>query len=298
MNITNLYNHYGIQVASESDKHYRDGWVNTPCPFCTGNQGHHLGYNTYDNYFRCWRCGFHPTLKVLQSLLNLNYNEAKKILYEYKGKTYYKTAPVQIRKKAFKTPSNLKPISEVALASIYLRKRGFDPLLLESKYNLKASGPISYLDDIDFRFRIFAPIYFNGEMVSWQTRDYTGKSTLKYISCPSARELIKHKHILYQLPDTGFIVFCEGIFDVWKVEMAGYPATCCFGIDYLEQQMKLLIGYEKIIIFFDSEKQARERAEELKERLLFIGKEVISVYPPEGEDAGSLTVNQIKELLK
>ena len=78
--------------------------------------------------------------------------EAKKLLYRYSGKVRSKAPEIKIRKKAFKIPSNLKLVHEVPYASKYLRKRGFDVELLESRYNIKATGPISNLDKTDYAF--------------------------------------------------------------------------------------------------------------------------------------------------
>ncbi len=298
MNIEKLYNDFGIFTCPESNKHYREGWINVPCPFCTGNPGYHLGYNTNGNYFACFRCGGHPEIKTLMNVLNVPYSEVQKILYEYKGKFYIKPPVIKIRKKAFKIPSMVKEINELPKHMKYLKQRGFNPDYLVNKYGIKGWGPYGLLDDINYSFRIFIPVFWEGVVVSWQTRDITDKSPLKYLSCPLKRELVPHKEILYQVPVSDYVVLTEGVFDVWKIEMAGYLGTCCFGIEYSINQLKLLKNYKKTIIFFDSEKQAQNKAKEIKSRLEFMGKEVINTVPPVGEDPGSLTVKEIKEMLK
>lgn len=298
MNLQELYNDFGIITSTESDKHYRDGWINTSCPFCKGSEGFHLGFNTSGNYFSCYRCGYNPTIKTLMALLKLPLYEIKKLLQSYKGSSLIKTPNIKVRRKAFKTPSYLKPIAELPINSKYLKNRGFDPFLLENKYQIKGTSHFSSLDKIDYRFRIFIPIFFEGQLVSWQTRDITDLSNVKYLSCPLKRELTPHKEILYQFPNTNYIVLCEGVFDVWKIEMAGFPSTCCFGIEYKLYQLKWIMRYKKIIIFFDSEPQAQKKALELQRRLEFMGKEIINICPPKGEDAGSLTIKKIKRLLK
>ena len=56
MDIERIYRDYNIPHATEGHKHCREGWVNTACPFCSGNEGLHLGYNNADDYYFCWRC--------------------------------------------------------------------------------------------------------------------------------------------------------------------------------------------------------------------------------------------------
>ena len=74
MELDKLLREYNIDFASEGHKHCQVGWINMPCPFCKSEPGHeglHLGYNLSGEYFYCWRCGGHPTYKVLSKLLNV-----------------------------------------------------------------------------------------------------------------------------------------------------------------------------------------------------------------------------------
>ena len=297
MNLQEIYNSFGVRIASQSDRHYRNGWINTSCPYCKGNPGNHLGYNIEQNYFKCWRCGFHPTIKVLMDLLHMNYHDTKQLIYKHDGKVNQKVSLVKMRKKAFKTPPNLIPIHQSFIHKKYLLQRGFNADILENKYGIQAIPHISKLDNINYKFRIFIPIFYKNKMVSWQTRDITDTSNFRYLSCPQKRELIEHKKILYQTPETDFIIITEGVFDTWKVELAGYPATCCFGIEYKTSQLKQLLQYKKIIIFFDSEPQAQEKASQLHHRLLFAGKNVINITPPNNKDPGSMPPEQIRKIL-
>jgi hypothetical protein len=51
MDITRLLQDYNIDFVSENHKHSRPGWVNVRCPFCTGNEGYHLGFNLNEEYY-------------------------------------------------------------------------------------------------------------------------------------------------------------------------------------------------------------------------------------------------------
>jgi len=112
-----LLSDYGIEVATQSDKHYREGWVNVSCPFCTGNPGYHLGYNKDDKYFYCWRCGWHSIYKVLVALLGISYNDVKALLSEYNLNIVYK----QRKKKSGSiTLKNCeKPAERLILPNLY-----------------------------------------------------------------------------------------------------------------------------------------------------------------------------------
>src|SRR4029077_16224057 len=97
--------------------------------------------------------------------------------------------------KPHKRPSDLGPLREAHRR--YLRHRGFDPDIIAGQWQIQGTGPVSTLDGIDYRNRIFIPILWDEKEVSFQTRDITNRSRARYISCPAPRELTPHKNVLY-----------------------------------------------------------------------------------------------------
>ena len=270
MNLPQLYQDFNISYADEDHKHYQLGWVNTHCPFCTGNPGMHLGFNEQENYYNCWRCGGHPVTKVISKLIGVSEQEAKGILRKYKIKITTKQEPkVTIRAKAHKFPSGVSMMK--SHHKKYLAGRGFDPDKLEEEWNLFGTGPISLLDDVDYKHRIMAPIYWDLQQVTFQARDITDRHKLKYMACPKDRELVHHKHILYGKQeawgDTGICV--EGITDVWKL---GEKAFATFGIEYTPIQLRLIANtFKRVFVLFDDESQAIKQATKLMNELKFRG---------------------------
>ena len=148
MKILELYRDYNIPHQTSGHKHCRDGWVNTVCPFCTGNAGLHLGASLNGEVFTCWRCGWKPPDKAIAGLVGISKSKAQSVIKEYGGKSravenQVKQAP---RLKAHKLPSDVGGM-EVRHKK-YLASRGFNPNKLERKWKLKATGPISRLDGI------------------------------------------------------------------------------------------------------------------------------------------------------
>jgi len=192
-----LYKDFNVPFATEGHKHCREGWVNTTCPFCTGNPGMHLGYNMADNYYVCWRCGWKATHKALALLIHVSEKEAKEIARKYGGKSHVKsTVTVRVGQKKFRLPPSTAPMND--RHKRYLTKRKFDPEVIEKIWDVQGTGPISLMDGISFSHRLVIPIYWENRIVSFQTRDITAKHSLRYITCPEQRERIKHKHIFYK----------------------------------------------------------------------------------------------------
>lgn len=271
MNITQLYEDFNIPYAGEGDKHYRPGWINTACPFCTGHEGNHLGWNLDYDYYFCFRCGWHPISHTIAKLIGVSVRKTDEILKQYKiGKRRIpKESKVKIRAKAHKFPSGTTLLTD--RHKQYLEKRGFDPDKLIKEWGLVGTGPVAMLDGINYKHRIIAPVFWNGSQVTFQGRDITGKHRLKYMACPADRELVHHKDILYgkQTAWNGAGICVEGITDVWRF---GVHAFATFGIEYTNAQIRIIANaFKKVYIIFDPEAQALRKACELMNELKFRG---------------------------
>lgn len=299
MDIIKFYNDFGIDGKTEGHKHCRPGWINIPCPFCIGNSGRHLGYSLTKNYFRCWRCGYKNTLQVIQKLTKLEKSAAISIMQQYGGFSKTPIAKsIKVKRKGFKYPSGL--IELQPHHKRYIEKRGFDPDYIASEYNVLATGPISKLDKIDYSYRLFIPIEFNNEIVSFTTRDYTNKTDLRYISCPKEREKIEHKTILYGIDKCkrDEVIVVEGPTDVWRM---GNDSAATFGIEWKLKQVKLIASrFKKCIILYDDDPQAIKQADVLAAELSFRGIKVIveTIVGDPGSMAQDDANHLKKELLK
>ena len=304
MNIIKLYEDYNIDYKTEGHKHCRPGWVNVECPLCTGNPGYHLGFPLKGGPFVCWRCGSHSQFEVIQKLLNLTAKETYGILKQYKGRVLTIADQKEDKKAPFLLPSKATALN--TKHRNYLKRRGFDSDVIENHWGVLGTGPTSILYDkeenkiINFKQRLVIPIYWNGRIVSFQARDITDRSGVKYIACPKYREIIHHKHILYVNPINWEImkggrgVVVEGVTDVWKL---GDFSIATFGIKYKMEQVRILAKHLKeIVIIYDFENQAQQQADVLIKQLEFRGVQVAKEKIE--NDPGSLSYDDAKHLMK
>ncbi len=306
MDIIKLYQHYNIQISPGNTKHCRPGWVQISCPFCSGSFGYHLGFKINGEYYNCWRCGGHNIIKVFMKILGVSKSEAFKILKQYqtdsgiKGKVT-KPQP-QLKRKGFKLPTGLRSVEKVSLIHKYLQfQRGFSKAQIKKlvfHFHIQACTPLSGIDKLKLAYRVFMPIFTDKKMTSFQTRDCTGKSDLKYLACPQNREAIDHQKSLYNnTADKSYVVLVEGIFDVWKIFLAGYHSCCCFGVDITAEQKQLIMEYNKIYIWFDPDKPGQKKAKELYTDLLFAGKECCVITTKGDKDPGDMSLSRIQKIL-
>lgn len=295
MNIEQLYRDYGIPYVTSGHKHAREGWVNCPCPFCHGHDGYHLGYDTTDEKFVCWRCGGHSTAETLQALLHKSYKEVKEIINTY-GKVWMKkpTLKRKIIKKKLLLPPTQEKLSKTA--ENYLKNRGFNPSELVDLWNLQSTAIISRIDGVDYRHRILIPYMWEGEVVSFDTRDVTGKASVRFLACKEEREILDHKKILYgRQQDWKEIGICvEGCADVWRIGVESFAVS---GIKYTPAQVRYIARhFKKVAILFDNEPQARKQANKLVADLRFRGVDAKRIDLPEGKDPGELSLQEISEV--
>lgn len=290
---------FRINTAPRGHAHNREhaGWINIECPFCTGHRGYHLGYNFKHGYFKCYRCGWHPAEKVISIFARTEDRaKIKAILDRYDGKIdshdFIWEKLKGLRPDEVELPSGTVPMTRGH--KDYLTSRGFAPEKLESLWGLQGTGHTG-----EYKFRVIAPITFNGQLVSYQGRDITGKQSDRYRSCHEENEVIPHKNIFYgwdQVPySNSSCIVVEGITGVWRF---GPGSLATFGVEYSPSQIRLLaLRFEEIYMLFDPD-EAGEKAQKMVLELRGLGKKAEQLdFITTKFDSGNLPQNIADELM-
>lgn len=312
MNLIKLFRDFHIPMASPGQRHYRQGWVNTPCPFCTGHPGNHLGYcidskSEFFGRFVCHRCGGKNTFRTISKLLGIE-EEARvwSIIGQYGGatkRTILSTRMVLRPPRNVDLPPRTTRLMEVPGAIRYLKGRKFDPEEIEQVWKVMATGPGAVVKSkdgkqLDFSYRLIIPVYHQDKLVTYQGRDWTGKSSRKYLACLPELESRSIKSLLYgmDLVSTNETVLMEGVTDVWRY---GAGAVACFGVKYHQNQVReLLKRFDRIVMAFDPEAVAKIQTWKLMRELKENGVDVIRMKLPKGRDPGDMTREELFKLLK
>jgi hypothetical protein len=315
MNALKLYQDHHIPYASPGQRHYREGWLNTTCPFCSGsNPGNHLGYcldpkSQFYGAYVCFRCGGKGTVRTVAKLLGTTDPQASIIVAQYGGvgpvvvpqRLPREERPAVIR--SISLPPNTMELSKCQGALRYLKARRFDPEELSERWGVRATTNGAVVETgkwpIKYSFRLIIPIVYEGKVVSYQGRDWTNIQQPKYLTCAKSVESVHHKDILYGLDlarGMEEVILVEGVTDVWRI---GPGAVACFGIKYRAPQMlELVKRFKRVTVFFDPEPQAKEQARKIRNELQMRGVEVRMAHPPKGRDPADLTEDEVKELLR
>lgn len=298
INIEKLYRDFHIPYETPGHKHVGTGWIGTPCPFCTGNPGFHLGYcidptAKYAGCFSCWRCGGKPFKKAIAGILNIPESKIWEIVKQYSSEIPNLKEKPKAKRKAreCKFPPGTNKMK--ASHRKYLKNRGYKPKELEKQWGLLGTGPIGA-----YKHRIIIPIYYQGNVVSYQGRDITNKSELKYKACKQKEEVIDHKNCLYgidNVPDSSVVV-TEGVADVWRL---GPGAVATFGIKFKEEQAKLLLQFKNIFLLYDSENDDPQAGEQAEKLAWYVGSpdRHVEIIDLDEGDPGELTEEEARMLM-
>jgi hypothetical protein len=254
-----------------------------------------LGVFLATGAIKCWKCGKHGEVEVIKALLACDWDRAVEIHRQYEKRGRRAAGEAQTRLKATATvceyPSFTGPLNSAHRA--YLEGRKYDPDLLAEVWGLRGTSNLG-----DYKFRIIAPITLDGKMVSFQGRDITNQSDMKYKACKKEREVVDHQDVVYGLDQAKrkACVLVEGIADVWRL---GPGAVCCFGIAYTMAQVNLLVKkFKTVYIMFDGgETEAAKQARKIALLLSNRGVDVEMLFLDSG-DPGEMSQVDADELMR
>lgn len=265
----------------EQGKDWQPGWIQITCPCCDDHEMHG-GFNLNKGYYNCWRCGKHEITKIISLLLGINESKTWKIIKPYKT-SFILNQPERKKSKALeiKYPDGTGEINKIH--KDYLKNRNFKWKTIKDIWKIKGTNHLG-----DYKFRIIAPIFFKNRLVSYQGRDITDKSNMRYKACRIDLEILHHKHTLYgiDLLKKRRCVVVEGITDVWRL---GPGSVSTFGTSFkLEQALMLKEYVDYCAILFDNSAAAQEKADKLNSTLQSLGVQVENFELEDYEDPAEL----------
>jgi hypothetical protein len=296
VDVIRFYEDNNVQYKTDGHKHCRAGWVNIECPFCTGNPGYHLGYcfskeDAFYGSYVCYRCGRHSVFSVFKNFMDSASNsEIMRAMHDYSDG---ESEPVKRFKekscedKIVHLPVGCGPIKRDHID--YLKSRKYNYKNIVRTWDIMGTGFIG-----DYKWRIVAPIYQGGRLVSYQGRDITKKSSMRYKPCLKKLEVKHHKECLYglDLVPGNRILVVEGITDAWRM---GPGAVATFGIKFTLSQVMLLSEFAKVFLMFDLGKTEYDQMEKMASYLSVFTD--VSILKLKKGDPGDLSDDEAQRIM-
>ena len=287
MKFVDILDEYNIPHGPEGHQHIRPGWIGIDCPFHLRGKGSHkwhLGYSQEGGFLNCWVCGPHSLLETIIELTELSRRKAYQLIRELD------IAPVIYERPKGKLilPNRIDRLSKTH--ADFLCSRGLSAESLIKRWHIKGLAIAGRLS-----WRIFIPIHYHAEIVSWTTRAVSGDVKRRYISASLNEEAIPHKSLLYGMDyarDT--IIIVEGPLDVWSI---GPGAVATFGTAYSTAQIEKMVRFPVRYVCFDNQPDARQQAKKLCDCLSVFDGETHNIELS-CKDAGCASKKELEQLRK
>jgi len=223
---------------SHDSPHAPSGNVAMTCPLCQDHSDHLSIKHVGAVLWHCWICeergnGF----GLVMRLKGVSFSRACKILEQYQGKGFVaEKQEVRADYDSRVLPDEFERIEqgrEPELVKRWFHRRRF-PLSICAEWGL------GWCEFGHYALHLIVPVELDGEVVSFQAADLTGKALSKYRSCPDGRSVRPLKHCLYGLDVAARgeqVILVEGMTDKWRI---GDEAVAMFGKGWTREQMLLL----------------------------------------------------------
>lgn len=216
----NILDELGIDYKT-TGKNVSTNDVNVDCPFCGADK--HLTINKANGKVYCWVCNLDigedrkpSLLDILVESTDMSRAEVYGVMKEYMDDEYYeqddeRASILYLPKEARRLDTRSRNQEDI-VALHYLYNRGIGKKKT-AKYGLLVCH------DGYFAGRIIIPVYFDGKLVNYLGRDYTGENDPRYKNCPNRFSVMRPKEVLYGWDrfKGRHLRLVEGAFDVFRI---------------------------------------------------------------------------------
>lgn len=289
MNFQQILEKYNVEFKTIGQHHHaREGWIQFDCPFCGPNsRKYHAGYSIDGNYCNCWKCSNHGLVNTLMALIDEPYSVCSNLL-----NTIDRPRSRHVQRDEWRGRLQI-PLGVDALQEPhkrYLACRGFDPEQIALFWGVQGIGLAK-----DLSWRLWIPVHYQGDIVSWTTRTI-GQKGKRYISASPDQEKRSLKSLLYGADYARHTaIVCEGPTDVWRL---GPGAIATLGLSYSMGQLIRISEYPIRVICFDNEKEAQKRARKLAADLSICPGETYVLRLESGGDVADADSGEVNEIRK
>ncbi len=256
--------------------------------FCCLNPNHEdsrpsMSFNEKNGFWGCWSCEasgrWYLSLTLLAYCLSNSQTDLNKALCIITD-CVIKIENTKVIRRVLKEEIVVPVLESLPQRAIdYLRERGIPKEFVEKKR-------VGWLTETK---RIVIPV---NEF--WWTARTIGNDLPKYLFPKGGeRSAQLYNYELYK--DAKEVYVVEGVFDAWKIELAGFSAMATFGSGVTKQQLQKLYHIPKVTIVPDNDRGGEIFAERFS--LFCKHRYPLYVISIDKKDIGEYSVQEIKELI-
>jgi hypothetical protein len=282
MTLAEVLHDLGVPPLGEQNAR---GWYEVACPFCGGDP--YLGVRADTGYVSCWRCGKHGLHETVAAIGKVPY---RKVADALRAWVRDRPTPAFVPAGRLKVPAGVGPL--LPAHRRYLEGRRFDPDDVARVWGVGGIGIAPRLP-----WRLYVPVHYRGEVVSWTTRKVTDSgASPRYVSARKSEEAVPARRLLYGEDLAGHgVVVVEGPLDAWRVGPGG---VATLGVGFSRAQAARLARFPLRVICFDAEAKAQERARRLYDYLLPLPGKTVRIVLATGKDPSRVKDKEVKQIRK
>lgn len=277
--IISVLEHHDIQYWTYG-KNVSEDSINIQCPFCD-DHSNHCGIFKDTLGYHCWKCNrtgtfdflvayltHRPVEECTEEIASFGIRFGQDIVEQILD--LLNPLPVETQKdnsQSITLPPYFEPVTHSTnfpLLDQYLsRRKILRETLIEHRCGICTVG--------ECMNRLVIPVYYQGELVSYQAADMTGRSDVKYRTAKN--EINQYLYRWDQVdPSLGYLILVEGVLDAWRV---GGNAVATFGTSLTTRQRTLIIQSKIpcIVMCWDGDAwlHSKKEIEELQPYVPYIG---------------------------
>lgn len=270
------------------------------CPFCGEDRSDlRLYVNSETGLGQCFHCGegFNPVKFVMKNE-GCSYSKAIKILIgDDDAWSTGSSETVERVKETLRLPPMVR-VLDCPPAAEYMLGRGVNGEAMEFFNVMFAVGDVE-IGGKTYKTsnRVIIPIYdLSCKVISWQGRDITGKSSIRYLF-PAGFEGAEYVFNAQAIPkNPKYLIICEGVFDAFGWWCAGFKnVVCTFGKKISEHQFDIIRYINPDIIFIAWDDDATINKYEFVEKYGHIYS--IKIVNMGGKDADEMSVRELSNAI-
>lgn len=294
VDIREVLDELDIEYSEAGSNNVSTGWIGVTCPDpgC-GDTTNHLGLCLSSPVISCFSCGLTGNYITYLSKELGSFNKAIEVLKKH--------IPRELRNlnedddEVVNTVTKVE-VPEMASTKItqyhrkYLKKRGFKNWReLCDKHNFLFVGPVGKWSN-----RIIVPITRGNRLLTFTSVDIADETGMRYKHLSKELSIAHTKEYFLGLNHVKgrTVVVVEGFFDWLRI---GDGCLCAFGAKVTEEQRRILMRFDRVIILFDGDEPGRKGATKLANELAPFT-EVIKIDLDEGDDPDSMCEEDLQEI--
>lgn len=288
----------------------RGDWISMRCPFPDHDDSnpsffihkYHLGWNCYSG------CGSGNWFDFIDKM-GWEIEEIEDISVNQLPLALWKEFKDNLRKKKktespCKIPNGFKIITNYESSRKhydYLKKRNITDLVstfnigFTNEFDSEIRNDGKHLYGGVYKDRIIIPCHNEIGKMIWLEGRYIGKKKIdnKYWR-PKGIDKTKYLFNFHRVKKKGYkwVIVVEGIIDAMILWYWGIPAVCCYGSVISEDQLGVLMEFNKVYVCLDNDKAGIKGWFKVKDKLDSTGIETLRIIMPRNKDVNDITKEQ------